>query len=160
MNIYLVRHGEAENISPGKSDSARELTPDGVKTVHNAANGWMKLFEKLDYIVSSPLLRAKQTAQIIGEVYGISNNIIIDPVVISGDAEELLRFAVSLKANDICFCGHEPDFSRYVSELISGGQARIVFKKAMIARVAFEGRPRIGAGYLEFMIPAKAYKTK
>lgn len=158
MNIYFIRHGEAEPIRMGLHDSERQLTEEGISSVTKAAEYWKKLVPGFDFIVSSPLKRAIQTATIVKSVFEYKNEIIIDRAVISGKASMIAETANSLKANSVVFCGHEPDFSQYVAEFISPNGANINYKKGMIAKVSFGGKARLGAGYLEFLIPVKAYK--
>jgi len=158
MNIFLIRHGDAESVKIGMSDGERKLTPEGEALLYKAAEGWTKLIPSIDYIVSSPLIRAVQTAQIIKKVFQCNNEILIDKAVISDKTQLILELANALHGTNIAFCGHEPSFSRYLAEMIANSGDNLVFKKGMIAKVSFEGKVRVGAGCLEFLIPAKAYK--
>ncbi len=158
MNIYLIRHGDAESMSLRIPDFERKLTLDGIDTITKAAEGWKKLIPEFDFIVSSNLVRAVQTSEIVKEVFGYKGEIIFDRCITSGDPKSVLELAVSLKGRNIAFVGHEPHFSRYTAEMISATEAYINFKKGMIAKIVFEGKKKVGAGELEFLIPAKAYK--
>jgi phosphohistidine phosphatase len=158
MNIYLVRHGDSEKASPAKKDFDRELTPEGVKNLKTAAEGWKKLIIKIDFIISSPFVRAVQTAEIIAKAFSLPNGIVKDKRIGSGSkTDDLIDLANSLDAEDILFVGHEPDFSKHVSTLISSSVAFIDFKKGMIAKISFDKKVKISRGTLEYLIPVKPF---
>jgi phosphohistidine phosphatase len=161
MNIYLVRHGEAEKTSTSKKDFERELTPEGIKSLKAAAEGWKKLINKIDFIVTSPLTRAVQTAEIISKILSTQNGIIKDKRLASGGkTDDLIEIANSLEGEDIIFVGHEPEFSRHVSALVSSSGAFVDFKKGMIAKISFEKKAKPARGLLEYLIPAKSFLSK
>ncbi|PJB00202.1 MAG: phosphohistidine phosphatase SixA [Ignavibacteria bacterium CG_4_9_14_3_um_filter_36_18] len=158
MNIYIVRHGDAEKSSLSKKDSQRELTIKGKVNLNKAANGWKNLISHVDHIVSSPYLRAKQTAEIIARNLGFEGNIILNEKLKSGSStEDLVMLANSLSGEDIIFIGHEPDCSEHLSKLISSSEIFVNFQKGMIAKVSFNNRVRKGKGMLEFVIPVKLF---
>ncbi len=155
MNIYFIRHGEAEKISINKKDFDRELTSNGKIRLKNAIFAWRNYIDPFDYLISSPLLRAKQTANLIAEHFEIKNDLIIDKKLTSGgDTEDIIGIANSLDAENIAFVGHQPDFSEHISKLISASFANIEFKKAAIAKVFFHNKVQLSQGVLEFLIPA------
>jgi phosphohistidine phosphatase len=159
MNIYLIRHGDAERTSPGLSDFERKLTKEGKIQLKASAERWKNLVTGFDYIVTSPLTRAVQTAKIITDVFEYNNEIIKDQRLGGGgNTEGLIEIADSLDGDDIAFVGHQPDFSQYLSDLISSGYARIEFKKAAIAKIYFHNRMQISRGVLEFLIPPLVLK--
>ena len=158
MNIYLIRHGEAEPVSRQVSDYDRQLTEDGKAVLYKAVEGWKKLISQFDHIVSSPLVRAMETAEILKEGFNFKPDIIFDHSIVSGDPRTIVELANALKGANIAFVGHEPSFSHYTSELVSAPGANINFKKGMIVKISFEGKARLGAGYLDFMIPARTFK--
>jgi phosphohistidine phosphatase len=159
MNIYLIRHGDSEKISTNKKDTERKLTPDGEQKLKIAAEGWKLLVPQFSHIISSPISRALQTAEIIAQAYKFTGNIITDKRLISGNKTEgLIDLANEIMGHDMAFIGHEPDFSEHVSHLISNSVVRVDFKKGMIAKISFDGRAKMSRGVLEFLIPVKAYK--
>lgn len=158
MIIYLIRHGDAEEHKIGRADSERKLTDEGKKKMHRAAEAWKNLIGGFDYLVSSPLIRAKETAEIAKEVFEFKDDILIDSRLAFGNnTDDIIALANELGGNVAMF-GHEPDFSAHVSNLISYGGALIDFKKGMIAKISFNGKAKLGAGTLEFLIPTKAFK--
>lgn len=157
MNIYIVRHGDAEPAMIG-ADKERALTREGIEILYKATAGWKALIPNIDCIVSSPLLRAIQTAEIIHKAFSVQSDIIIDQTVVSGNTSKILEIANVMRKQDILFCGHEPDCSRYLADMVANSGNNLSFKKGMIAKVSFNGKARIGAGYLDFIIPAKLFK--
>ena len=155
MNIYLIRHGEAEKSSINKKDFDRELTNPGKIKVKNAALAWSHYITPFDYLISSPLVRALQTAEIIAEYFEIKNEIIVDKrISTGGETSSIIEIANSLEAGNIAFVGHQPDFSEHLSVLISSNGANIDFKKAAIAKIYFPNKVHQSRGILEFLIPA------
>jgi len=159
MNIYLIRHGDAEKASLKKMDYDRNLTPEGQQKIKTATEGWKLLVPNFSHIISSPIVRAVETAEIIAKVYKHPGKIIVDKrLTFGGKTEGLIDLALEIMGNDMAFIGHEPDFSSYVSDLTSSSGVNVDLKKGMIAKISFDGKLRLGRGNLEFLIPAKAYK--
>ncbi|MCU7494529.1 MAG: hypothetical protein HF314_01285 [Ignavibacteria bacterium] len=158
MNVYLVRHGAAEDKKPGESDFDRELTEEGKKKMTLAVKGWKNLIPRLDTLVSSPLIRAVQTAEVARKAYGIKEEVIKDNRLMPGSrTEEVVALINEMPGEEIVLFGHEPDFSTHLSRLISNSGAGIDFKKGAIAKIYFQGRARLSSGSLEFLIPVKAF---
>jgi phosphohistidine phosphatase len=154
MNIYLIRHGDAERTAPGFSDFERELSKEGKLQLKKSAEKWKNLVDRFDYIISSPLTRAIQTAKIIADVFEYNNEIIKDERLgCGGDTQGLIEIADSLDGDELAFIGHQPDFSQHVSNFISPGLAHVEFKKAAIAKIYFHNRIQLSKGVLEFLIP-------
>jgi phosphohistidine phosphatase len=160
MNIYLIRHGDAEKISIGKKDSDRELTSTGRVKLKSAVINWKNLIKDLDFIITSPLTRAAQTANIIAEVYGAGDKIMIDKKLSPGSrTESIIEIANSLNGLEIAFVGHQPDLSEILSDLISPKAAYIDFKKGAIAKVSFGNKAGMARGTLEFLIPVSVFNS-
>ncbi|MDO8550632.1 MAG: phosphohistidine phosphatase SixA [Ignavibacteria bacterium] len=159
MNIYLIRHGNAESISTAKSDFDRKLTLKGKESLRKAAEGWKEIIKSFDIIASSPLTRAMQTAEIIAAVFNYKEKIITDKRITSGcKPEDLIDFVRSFDEDDIAVVGHEPDMSRNLSALVSSSGMYAEFKKGCIAKINFEGKVRASGGTLEFLIPLEIFK--
>ena len=154
MNIYLIRHGEAEKSAIGLKDFDRHLTQQGRIRLIQTAENWKNYFDKFDFIVASPFLRAVQTAEIIKEVFYLPEEIIVDKKLAPGcKTESIIELATSLVGEEIAFIGHQPDLGEHASNLISLKGANIEFKKGAIAKISFENKIRLGKGTLEFLIP-------
>ena len=159
MNLYLIRHGDAEPVSAIKPDNKRELTSKGKETIRKAAEGWKKIIKSFDVIASSPFIRAVQTAEIIAAVYNHKDKIITDKKITSGCRfEDLTDFIKSFDEDDIAIVGHEPDMSRHLSSFVSSSGMYAEFKKGCLAKIKFEGKIRAGSGTLEYLIPLDLFK--
>lgn len=159
MNVYLIRHGEAESGGYSVTDFERRLTPHGKKLVKKAAEYWKKIIPVPELIVSSPLLRAKETAEIVHGVFGVKSDITFDRLLAGNtDTDSVCEMINMAGVNSIMLFGHEPDMSHHLSVMTSGGYMNAEFKKAMIARISFSSRAAKGRGVLEFLIPAKIFE--
>ncbi len=136
MILYFLRHGLAEERQTWRGrDSDRPLTPAGKKKLASLVEALAKLDLGIDLILTSPYLRAFQTAEIVAAGLGKPVELVQEARLSPGFEalllEEILREHPENKA--ILFVGHEPDFSQVVSALIGGGN--LLFKKAGLARV-------------------------
>lgn len=155
LNIYLVRHSDAESISRGLKDSDRKLTPEGIKKITEAASMWKDFIPSFDYIISSPYVRSLETARVIANIYDCNDKLLTDRRIACGSrTEDVIEIANSLNAENIAFVGHQPDMSDHISAMISSNGAFADFKKAAIAKITFHNKAREGKGILEYLIPA------
>jgi phosphohistidine phosphatase len=144
LNLYLLRHGIAvEHGSPYyPNDDDRPLTPEGQKKMLQAARGMKALGLQFDLILSSPVLRAKQTAEIVAGVFDKMNLLAFSPhLSTSGDARSLVKQLDEQYADhtDILLTGHEPYMSSLVSKLAGGDQGFSVdFKKGSLCLLQVE----------------------
>jgi phosphohistidine phosphatase len=161
MNIYLIRHGDSEGISKGVKDAERKLTPDGEIKLKNATLFWKNIIPEFDYIISSPYLRALQTARIIASAYDHKKEIFIDKRLGCGsETADLIEILNSFQSGEIAIIGHQPDLSNHVSRLVSNSGAFVEFKKGAIAKISFNNKVREGKGVLEFLIPSGVFNPK
>lgn len=158
MNLYLVRHADAEKVQPGKKDEDRKLSKEGKERIRGVANQWFYFIKNMDLICSSPFIRAVETAEIIAKCFEYKGKVIKDSVLASGShTKDMIAFVNNLDVNDIMVVGHQPDLSEHVSNLVSSHGALIEFKKAAIAKITFNGKVSLSRGYLEYLIPASAF---
>ena len=158
MNLYLVRHGDAEKIQPGKRDEDRKLLEEGKKIIKYAADQWIYFIKKPDIICTSPYTRAQETAEIIAQSFQYEKEILKDKALVAGSStEDLITLINSLGGEDIMVIGHQPDLSEHISDLISSKGALIDFKRGSIAKISFNGKASLSKGYLEYLIPADIF---
>ncbi len=134
--VYFLRHGKAMSRTEWKGDDGlRPLTPEGEEELRREAAALKGLGLAPDVIVTSPLVRARQTAVIVAEALGIGDRVVEDERLAQGfDVRALGRIAAShAEADQLMVVGHEPEFSATVAELIGGGA--VVMKKGGLARV-------------------------
>lgn len=141
MNIYLLRHGiatERSKTGPLK-DEDRPLTPDGRRKVRCVAQAMKSLGLSFDAILTSPLLRARQTAAIVARLLGARRRPRTTPALSPhGAAADLIKLLSKLKprVSAVLLVGHEPCLSRLVGLLTSqGGDLDIVLKKAGLCKL-------------------------
>ncbi len=143
MKIYLVRHAIAEERSPHVTDEDRALTKKGKRRGRRAFRGFAKIADPLR-IVSSPLVRARQTAKLLARALGHEGWEEDDDLAPGGDRQALLSRLEG--SNDVALVGHEPDLS-LLAEVLAG---RIELAKAGAALI--EGEPRPGGAHLVWLL--------
>jgi phosphohistidine phosphatase len=160
MEVYLLRHGEAGTRMPipGK-DAERALTVAGREEVEDIGEGMAELNLKFDVIATSPLKRAKETAEVAAKVLK-QKSIVEEWAELKPEADRITfyRRLGRLKPGSTVLCvGHEPYLSTAIGEITGrGGDGaqgfRIVMKKAGIARITVTGfNPRI-TGELRWLL--------
>lgn len=154
MNIYLIRHGKAEPISPLVNDKERQLTDEGKKILRSSAELWKSVIKKPDFILTSPLLRAVQTAEIIAEAMNFKDDILKENLLLPGSStNSLIELSKSLNADNIFFIAHQPDLSFHLSRFIGNSEVNLKFSPGSIAKISFEDKLKIGKGVLAFLLP-------
>ena len=150
MNLYFLRHGVAVDRDPKSfpDDALRPLTLKGEDRVRLVADALRALELSFDVILSSPFLRARQTADIVAVELGLSRVLQMhDSLVPEGDPKKLLQHINRLKpAPENCILvGHEPYLSELASLLISGHpDAELDLKKNGLARLELTQRLKYG----------------
>lgn len=149
MKLLVVRHAQAEDRAEFarhcRDDAQRPLTARGQKRMAVASIGLRRLVKKLDELGSSPLTRALQTAEILGQTYK-SDVPVVAELSPSKPVSSVLRW---LKRHDaestIALVGHEPQLGLLISWLMSGlDEPMLELKKGAAALLEFPGD--IGAG--------------
>lgn len=156
MDLYFLRHGDAVDIgAPGvRTDAQRHLSDDGVAKCRAAAAGLAWLVERFDVVLSSPLVRARQTAELV--VPGVE--IELDDTLAGATPEALLARLAKLPAEAaVLLVGHEPQFSMTVEKLLGVpfGAGLVAMKKAGLAHLTVDLRrwPRQPAELLCLLAP-------
>ena len=163
MHLYFLRHGKAGDRNEWTgSDFDRPLTAAGTDELRAAALGLRALDVKLDALLSSPLVRAWRTAEIVAAALGLP--VTEAPTLAPGC--DLDRLAAALKphgiASSVMVVGHEPDFSTLIGLLIArrGATAAVEMKKGACCRVDVSGSlaggdALAGHGTLIWLLTAK-----
>jgi len=141
VNLYILRHGiAAERGTRGfKTDADRPLTPKGKRQLRQIATAMKNLDLRFNLILSSPFLRARQTAEIVAESLKLKRGLAFsDELTPNGDPKALIRQLNELETapENALLVGHEPYLSRLVALLISGKTAvTIDLKKGGLCRL-------------------------
>lgn len=162
MDVFLLRHGIAENPRPGRADAERELTPEGRKKTREVMKLAQAAGVQPDYILTSPYARARQTAEIAADVLKYGGEMLETPALTPDSRPELVWDEVRLHpdAGQLLLVGHEPLFSHLSSYLLDAPSLRVDFKKGALMRIEVEQlgtRPR---GVLRWFLAPKLAGAK
>jgi phosphohistidine phosphatase len=159
MRLLIVRHAIAEKRSvfarAGTDDALRPLTPEGAQKMRQVADGLRRLVDRIDFLASSPLLRAKQTAEILTTSFPGTKLKLVDELIPTASHEALLELLLSLKTQKVVtLVGHEPHLSESISWLLSGQSRSLVeLKKGGACMIEFDAEIAPGAGTLTWLLP-------
>ena len=158
MILYFLRHGDAGESWPS-NDEERPLTAKGEAALQAAAAIWRRLKLRPEVVITSPMVRARQTADLLRAGIGSVQEPVVDERLRPGaDWGDLARaMAEHPQAARVCFVGHEPDFSRVVADLTGASSVRM--RKGGMACVEFYGVPEPGAGELVWLLDPDLYEA-
>lgn len=154
LELYLIRHGlAAERGEEYPDDSKRPLTSEGIARLRKEARALDALGIGFDQILTSPLVRARQTADVFAESLKstppVANTDALAPAGAPANViQELHRHA---KKGRIALVGHEPNMGELAARLV-GARAPFEFKKGAICRIDFETLPPKGLGTLRWFV--------
>lgn len=139
MELYILRHAIAEERSERwRDDSKRPLTADGKKKMRAAAKGMLAMELEFDFIITSPFVRAKDTAVIVAEVFK-SDKLRISKNLASGGEARLLVEELNSQyhqAEKLLLVGHEPYLSQLISLFTAGDDSlSLELKKGGLAKL-------------------------
>ena len=158
VDLYLLRHGKAEDAGAGRSDSDRRLTMKGRHEITGIA-AWIESQDlSFDLIAASPLVRAQETAAIVADTLGVPERLMAWKVLVpGGDPDTVCReIDTYAGADSILLVGHEPLLSSLIGRIICGDEnAGIAMTKGALAKIrdySFCQRP---SGELHWLLTAK-----
>jgi phosphohistidine phosphatase len=156
MQVYVVRHAEAEASGGREGDAGRALTPRGRAQAAEAAAGLRSLGVALDRLLASPLLRAQQTATLLAPALGRPGIETVAALDGRAPPEAILAELHACGAEErVALVGHMPGLGELVALAAAGvGASGVALGTASVARIDFEGRPRAGAGRLRWLLTA------
>ncbi len=157
MELYLFRHGIAEDAKPGRPDAGRVLTDEGKKKVADVVKAARRAGVEPSLIVSSPYVRAVETAGIAAEVFEYKGDVVrTEALVPNGSPEKVWAELRDYREEAaILLAGHEPLLSHLVSFLLACPALRVEMKKAAMVRIDVESFGAMPHGTLRWMITAK-----
>lgn len=163
MELYILRHGEAGKPIPNvRKDSERPLTVAGQGEIIEVAKAVVKLGVKFDFVATSPLKRARQTAEVVAKIFNLKKGSFEDWTELKPDGRnrELFHKLSQFKPeSSVLIVGHEPYLSRMIAEIVfDGGSGRIVLKKGGLAKITMTTfHPKI-KGELRWLLTPKHLK--
>lgn len=155
MMLYLLRHAEAE--ATAAIDALRPLTPKGLAQ----ATGTAKFCEDRalgpQVILTSPVRRAQETAQVIAEVFPKSPMIEVPWAACGMDPEQALQELSAYPSfSSVMLVGHQPDLSVLAAVLLGLNHSEALrVGKSLLMGIDLNGRFQAGSGTLHFFVPAK-----
>ena len=153
-HLYIVRHAWAEDIGPDGNDFSRPLTKKGRKRfekfiTHLRAGGM-----KVDRIASSPLVRTRETAEIMARVFEIESGVEEVAALAPGaDWQAILEWTIHQDAARVAWVGHAPCVGRLAALTIGDGAAAIRMQKGAVASLRLDDGPG-HPGELEWLATA------
>ena len=156
MILYLVRHGEAVDVGEKdvEQDADRMLSSEGRKKTKAVAKGLRLVGCQPERIVTSPLIRAKQTAEIMA--HALASKVDVEEaqeLAVGSHAAKVVTWLRGQADVPTLLVGHMPDMGAVASVLVCGNaEASFTFKKAAVCCVSFEGAIQEGKGRLEWLL--------
>jgi phosphohistidine phosphatase len=165
MELYVLRHGVAEPRESGKypEDRNRPLTPAGMKKMKEIAAGMKNMGVEFDLILSSPYLRARQTAEIVAKEYKEPRKLKISDNLEPG--RSFGEIAAELQENfttnrSMIIVGHEPFLSAVISALLSGADTIAMnLKKGGLCKLRMESMSHPMRATLEWLLTPKQLRA-
>lgn len=161
MYVILFRHGPAGHSDPSRwpDDAARPLTPRGEERTRRAARGLERLVSAIDVVVSSPLVRATQTAAAIGECWPDASREVFEGLKPGGSPRGVVQFLAALSPDTtVVLVGHEPELGKLAGTLVFGAPVAMPLRKAGACGVRFEDELKPGNGTLEWFLPPRVLR--
>jgi len=160
MNVYILRHGIAvEHGAAGyENDDERPLTGKGERKMWAIARAIEALEISFDSILSSPLVRARQTAEIVAEALKCKKRMeLTDTLSPQHSAKPLIEYLQKQRAvDDVLLVGHEPFLSQFISLLISGdSETSVLLKKGGFCKLSTDHLKHGKCATLEWLLTPK-----
>jgi phosphohistidine phosphatase len=164
MNLYIIRHGIAADLGTAGvyKDHQRPLTDVGRKKMRVIARGLRACNVQLNQILSSPYLRARETAKILADEFKMKDRLAFsENLVPIGSADELIaEITQKYPLDSLALVGHEPSLSALISFLLTGQPtASIMMKKGGVCCLTMTDMRLPGSATLEWLLtPAQLVK--
>jgi len=166
MKLYILRHGEAADHDDPRfnNDAERPLTVKGLKRTKLLANALRQWDITFDAILSSPLVRARETAEIVARGLSLHERLeFSEHLAPSGDVEKLVNHLNALQPapENVLLVGHEPYLSNLISLLCAGGpNLSLTLKKGGLCRMEVEQLTAGRCAQLEWLLPPRLLGSK
>lgn len=157
MHVWVIRHAAAEDRASfkktGLTDDLRPLTVEGRRRMRRGVQGLKRIVDSLDLIVTSPLIRAVETAHVVAKSFDKVHVAELKDLSPGGRPEGIFRFLVDQGKDTVALIGHEPDLSCLICLSIGCRIAdRVQLKKGGAALLVFDGPIATGAATLRTLL--------
>jgi len=156
MNFCLIRHGDAQpvDVTSGLDDADRPLTEKGFQQCRDLAAALRRAGVELGKVVTSPYLRARQTADELLKHWQepAPELVVCEALAPGGKDKKLSRFLRGLESDSVTLVGHMPDLAAYAAWLVGSKKTQLNLAKAGAAFIESDTGPNKGAGVLTWLI--------
>jgi len=163
MEVFLVRHAIAHERNPRRwpDDSERPLTGEGARKFRKAARGIGICLPSAPVLLTSPYVRARDTAAILANVAGLPKATECPELAASESSQRGYALLAPRKEHAVILVGHEPWLSDFLASALAGSEARvkIEFRKGGAACIEFVGRPQPGRATLKWLLPPRVLRA-
>lgn len=161
LELYLIRHGiAAQRGDEYPDDSKRPLTSRGIARLKKQAKALEDLGIAFDLIITSPLVRARQTADVIAESFKTKPPVATsDSLAPAGTPASVIQeLSKHARKARVALVGHEPNIGELAARLI-GARTPLEFKKGAVCRIDFEVLPPKGVGHLRWLVTPRMLRA-
>ncbi|OAI47518.1 hypothetical protein AYO44_09400 [Planctomycetaceae bacterium SCGC AG-212-F19] len=155
MDLYVIRHADAQPLSETITDDAeRPLTDTGIAQSKALGQCLQRLGVRLDVVLTSPLLRARQTAEELVKVWSkpAPPVEVVDALVDASKRKKLSSVVRDVAKESIALIGHQPDLAVYAGWLIGSKKANLDLDKSGVACIRCPEAPDRGSGTLLWLV--------
>jgi phosphohistidine phosphatase len=159
--LYLVRHGLAEERGDAwPDDTKRPLTDEGISRMRKAARGLARLGVSVEIVLTSPLVRARQTAEILAGALDPRPSLVnVDSLAPDGTyASVVADLEKHARKTRLALVGHEPMIGELAAKIL-GTRHPVEFKKGAVCRIDIDDLPPAGPGDLRWMLTPKILRA-
>ena len=140
--LYVIRHAVAEDVSPDGSDASRRLTKKGRRKFERLVQLLQAAGLEIDRIATSPLVRTRQTAELLSESLDSRPPVeVLDALAPGADWQALVEWTIRQDAARVAWVGHAPCVGRLVALTIGDGTAAIRMQKGAVAAIRLDDGP-------------------
>ncbi len=159
--LYVIRHAVAEERGDAwPDDTKRPLSEDGIARMRKAARGLSRIGLALDVVLTSSLVRAKQTAELVAAALNPKPPIsVVDSLAPGGTYLEIVAdLEKHARRKRIALVGHEPGIGEFAARLI-GSRHSIEFRKGAVCRIDLDAIPPSSPGDLRWLLTPKILRS-
>lgn len=158
MQVHLLRHGSAEDTPAGGTDAGRRLTQEGRDQLRRVLERARVMRIVPSIILSSPLVRAVETAELAAKALGSAARVILTDALLPSASPVQVWGQIRRRSNEtqILLAGHEPLLSRVAAHLLGVVALRLEMRKAMLVRIDMDDFAAEPHGILKWVLPPEA----
>ncbi len=158
MELYVLRHGLAVERTVGLKDRERTLTPKGKQRTAALANHLKALKISFDWILASPFVRARETAEIMAERMNYKGELAFSGHLLPGGSPRMVfkELQDNSAKESVLLVGHEPDLSQLISMLVTGKLGlRLEMKKGGLCKLEIDDLASLPCATMVWLAPPK-----